>query len=89
MLRGFVDQELIPILQENMTKLGLQFKTNCPHESVEKLENGMYRVNLKDGSSLEAEAVLCATGRPPNVEDLKLENAGVLLEKGAVKVDEF
>ena len=49
----------------------------------------MYRVNLKDGSSLEAEAVLCATGRPPNVEDLKLENAGVLLEKGAVKVDEF
>lgn len=89
MLREHVDQELMPILQENMTKLGLEFRLKCVHESVEKLDNGSYRVNLQDGSNIEAERVLCAIGRPPNVEPLKLENAGVIVENGAVKVDEY
>jgi glutathione reductase (NADPH) len=72
-----------------MTKLGLDFKVNCPHTSVEKLENGMMKVNLKDGTCIEADKVLCAIGRSANVRPLKLENAGVVVEKGAVKVDEF
>jgi pyruvate/2-oxoglutarate dehydrogenase complex dihydrolipoamide dehydrogenase (E3) component len=36
-----------------------------------------------------ADAVLVATGRPPNTSDLGLELAGVALERGAVRVDEF
>jgi len=32
---------------------------------------------------------LCALGRPPNLTSLKLENAGVEVAKGAVKVDEY
>jgi len=89
MLRGHVDEELIPILQENMTKLGLDWRCGVSHKSVEKLDNGMLRVNLNNDESIETEAVLIATGRGPNVEPLKLENAGVVVERGAIKVDEF
>jgi pyruvate/2-oxoglutarate dehydrogenase complex dihydrolipoamide dehydrogenase (E3) component len=36
-----------------------------------------------------ADAVLVATGRPPNTADLGLEAAGVAVERGAVRVNEF
>lgn len=36
-----------------------------------------------------ADVVLVATGRPPNTADLGLEAAGVALERGAVRVNEF
>jgi len=36
-----------------------------------------------------ADTVLVATGRPPNTADLGLEQAGVALERGAVRVNEF
>ncbi|MBI2879441.1 MAG: NAD(P)/FAD-dependent oxidoreductase, partial [Candidatus Rokubacteria bacterium] len=35
------------------------------------------------------DAVLAATGRPPNTAGLDLEAAGVAVERGAVKVNEF
>jgi len=38
-----------------MTKLGMEYRIKCPLKGVEKLENGMLRVNLEDGSSIEAE----------------------------------
>merc|ERR1719231_1337710 len=49
----------------------------------------MFRVNLKDGGHVDAERVLAALGRPPNFEPLKLDNAGVKVENGAIAVDEF
>ncbi len=36
-----------------------------------------------------ADVVLVATGRPPNTADLRLDLAGVALERGAVRVNEF
>ena len=72
LLRGHVDQDLIPILMENMKKLHLDCRINTPFTGVEKLDNGMYRVNLADGTSIEAERVLSAIGRPPNVDSLQL-----------------
>ena len=46
LLRGHVDQELIPILVENMEKLGLKVKLNTPFDGVEKLSDNEYQVNL-------------------------------------------
>lgn len=88
MLR-MVDQDIIPLLLENMEKLGLDCRLNTPFTGVERAENGMLRVNLADGGYVEAEVVLNAMGRPPNLEGLNLENAGVEVVKGAVKVDEY
>jgi glutathione reductase (NADPH) len=72
-----------------MGKLGLDCRLATPFTKVEKLEDGMFRVHLKDGNHIDAEKVLAALGRPPNIEPLKLENAGVEVANGAVKVDEF
>lgn len=72
-----------------MQKLGLDARTESPFTSVEKLEDQTLKVNLADGTSIFAEKVLCALGRPPNFAPLKLENCGVLVENNAIKVDEY
>jgi glutathione reductase (NADPH) len=72
-----------------MKKLGLDARNKTPFTSVEKLENGCFKVNFENGQSLEAEKILSALGRPPNCEPLNLGAAGVIVENGAIKVDEF
>ncbi len=46
-------------------------------------------VELDDGSTVPADAVLVATGRIPNGDLLNLESVGVELEDGRVVVDEY
>ena len=54
---------------------------------VERVEPGV-RVHLSDGATLEAERLLVATGRRPNVEGLGLEELGVEITQRGVEVDE-
>jgi pyruvate/2-oxoglutarate dehydrogenase complex dihydrolipoamide dehydrogenase (E3) component len=54
---------------------------------VEKVEPGV-RLTLSDGSTLEAERLLVATGRRPNVERLGLDELGVEISGRGVEVDE-
>lgn len=76
-LLSYVDQDLIEILLDCMNKLGLDARVKSPFTGVSKLDNGMLRVALADGGHVDAETVLVAIGRPPMVEKLQLENAGV------------
>jgi len=46
-------------------------------------------VELDDGSTVQADAVLVATGRIPNADLLNLESVGVAVEDGRVVVDEY
>ena len=56
---------------------------------IEKKSNGVLEVTFADGSSLQTDLVLCATGRKPNVQDLGLENLEInCRENGAIIVDE-
>jgi dihydrolipoamide dehydrogenase len=54
---------------------------------VERVEPGI-RLHLSDGSTLETERLLVATGRRPNVERLGLEELGVEISTRGVEVDE-
>ena len=72
-----MDQDLIEILLESMLKHGLDARAKTPFTGVTKLANGMLRVGLEDGNHIDAEKVLVALGRPPMLDGLKLENAGV------------
>ena len=62
-----------------------------PADLDRKKRNGALRVTLSDGSVIEADQALIATGRNPNTKNLGLEAAGVELsaEHGAVKVNEY
>ncbi|MEE2644680.1 MAG: glutathione-disulfide reductase [Myxococcota bacterium] len=87
-LRGF-DHDLRRHLSEQLQGGGLAVRYGCTPTKVEALEDGRRRVHLSDGSQLEVELLLFATGRTPNIEGLGLEPLGVELgSRGEVRVNE-
>jgi len=87
-LRGF-DDDLRERLNTEMRRKGIDVRTGTNITRIEKLERGV-RLTLTDGSTMDADAVMYATGRVPNTKGLGLESAGVEMGKGgAVKVDAY
>jgi glutathione reductase (NADPH) len=87
-LRGYDEQIRDRLLQISMTK-GIQFRFNSTFDSIEKKEDGSLTLSMTGCDDIEADAVLFATGRVPNVEGLGLDVAGVALgDNGQVKVDD-
>ncbi len=54
---------------------------------IERVEPGV-KVHLSDGATVEAERLLVATGRRPNVERLGLDELGVSVSPRGIEVDE-
>jgi glutathione reductase (NADPH) len=88
MLRGYDEQIRDRLLQISLAK-GIQFRFNAPLEKIEKQEDGSLKVFTGTGDPIETDLVLFATGRNPKIDGLGLEKAGVAIEKGAIKVDEY
>lgn len=87
-LRGF-DDDIRSTLAEEMRKrqVDLRFKTQIVR--IDKV-NGKLSATLTDGSMIEADQILFATGRAAHTPDLGLKKAGVnLKDNGAVIVDDF
>jgi glutathione reductase (NADPH) len=85
-LRGF-DTDVRRFLGAEMTRKGIDMRLNAEITSFQRTTAGLL-AKLQDGSSLVVDAVLCATGRIPNVEGLGLGHAGVAQgADGAVLVD--
>ena len=57
---------------------GIKFEFNCGIERIEKTASGI-RLVVKDGDPIEADMLLWAIGRRPNIENLGLAAAGVAL----------
>jgi glutathione reductase (NADPH) len=87
-LRGF-DNDIRSTLAEEMLKRGIDLRFNADIRQITKA-NGALIATLSDGSALEADQILYATGRGSKTPDLGLEAAGVKLKyNGAVMVDEY
>lgn len=87
-LRGF-DGDMAKQLTIEMCRKGIDLRTGTNVTAVEKTDSGV-RLTLTDGSTMDAGAVMYATGRSPNTKGLGLESAGVDLAKnGAIKVDAY
>ena len=88
-LRGF-DHEVRHFVAAEMKKKGVDLRVGATVAALEAgSEPTSTRVVLGDGSALEADTVLYATGRAPNTAGLGLEAIGVALNgNGAVVVDE-
>jgi glutathione reductase (NADPH) len=85
-LRGF-DGDVRRFLADEMRKKEIDLRFGVNVEALERSAGGV-RSRLTDGSTLETDAVLFATGRAPLTADLGLEEAGVKLDpNGAVVVD--
>jgi len=87
-LRGF-DEDVRQTLAAEMRKRGVDLRFDARVARIER--RGSVRVVvLEDGSELEADVVLYATGRRPLTADLGLHEAGVETNrKGAIVVDEY
>ncbi len=85
-LRGF-DDDVRHTLAAEVQKKGISLRVQTTIEGIEKTDSGLL-VKLSDGSSLEADLVMAATGRRPNIKNLGLEEAGVSVSSaGAIEVD--
>jgi pyruvate/2-oxoglutarate dehydrogenase complex dihydrolipoamide dehydrogenase (E3) component len=83
-----VDDELRAALVALGPEAGLDLRTGArvtcigPDRTVEAELDGVFQ-------RFPADTVLVATGRPPNIQGLGLEAAGVAVEGGAIAVNEF
>jgi len=83
-LLGRVHPDAGELLAELFREEGIDVRIGI---GIEKVEPGI-RLQLSDGSTLEAERLLIATGRRPNVERLGLEELGVKTSARGIEVDE-
>ncbi|MDR0765808.1 MAG: dihydrolipoyl dehydrogenase [Odoribacteraceae bacterium] len=84
------DEEISRVVGRSFKKAGIEVMVNASVESVERAGDGVRAlVRNKKGEveTREADVLLSAAGITPNVEGLGLEEAGVIVEKGRVKVD--
>ena len=77
------------LLQISLTK-GIEYCFNSEFESIEKLDDGTYKVKMTGHDECIFDQVMLAIGRDPNTDGLGLDTVGVELgERGEIKVDEF
>ena len=87
-LRGF-DEDLRDGLQAELFKREIDLRLNADVAAIEKTWSQL-AVTLKDGSTIETECVMFATGRRPYIAGLGLETAGVKIgDLGQIMVDEY
>ena len=85
-LRGF-DQDLRDNLVAAYEKMGVRFVLNDTFSRIERAETGLVG-HTKAGARIEADQILLAIGRSPNVEGLGLDKAGIATgADGAILVD--
>jgi len=82
-----VDSEAGELLCERFEEEGIDVRLEARAERVEAVDTGV-RVHLSSLDPIEAERLLVATGRRPNVEGLGLEQLDVELTKTGITVDE-
>ena len=81
------DVDIAAFVAEEMRKAGVELRLNAQVAAIARTAAGL-QVTLAGGAQLDADAVLYATGRAPNVEGLGLELAGVRrTAQGAIAVD--
>lgn len=86
-LRGF-DPDIRAHAAQEIAKTGVDLRFEVNVETITQGTGGL-ELTLTDGTRLEADTVLYATGRKPNLDGLGLENVQVeLSEFGTVVVDD-
>ncbi|MDJ0922499.1 MAG: glutathione-disulfide reductase [Henriciella sp.] len=88
-LNGF-DMDVRTVVHEGLKEAGVRVITNTVFESIEKREGETpLHLKLTNGMTLDADVIMMAVGRRPNINGLGLEHAGVQVgEREEITVDE-
>jgi len=85
-LRGF-DDDLRKHLAGALEQAGVNLRAHVSPTRIDKSATG-FQLSLDDGSSLDADVVLAATGRRPATQGMGLDKIGVAMrDNGAIIVD--
>ncbi len=85
------DEEVSKQLERSFKKAGMEVMTSSSVESV-SVSGKLCKVTIKTPKGVEnreADIVLSAVGITANLEDIGIEKAGITVENGKIKVDEF
>jgi dihydrolipoamide dehydrogenase len=81
------DKRVVKATQSALEEMGVEFLLGDAVESVERVGDRM-RSTLRSGSVVESGIVMSAVGRVPNGLGFGFEEAGIEMDRRAVKVDE-
>lgn len=84
------DREIADAVFQRLKRMGVHILLSAQTQAIQDKETqALVTVQTEEGErNIYADAVLTAAGRKPNIEELKLENAGVAVtERGAIQVD--
>jgi dihydrolipoamide dehydrogenase len=82
------DEDSSKLLERAFRRRGIKFELGNRFAGVEYTDSGV-RVSTENGKTFDAELLLVAVGRGPVSADLGFEQAGVIVDRGYVKVNEF
>lgn len=85
------DAELVGWLMDKFVEIGVEVRTSTTVEAVEAIGSG-FRVRARSGDqtvAVEADLVIHAAGRGPDLDALNLDAAGVAVDKGRLVLNEF
>lgn len=85
---SYLNKDVVDVLTDTMYSMGVNFHMNSRYTSIRKEDNRVC-TELENGEKLYADTLLFAQGREPNVDSLKIENAGIESEKGWIKVNSY
>ena len=86
------DEEVAAVVLESLQKRGIRIISSAKIEQVEDAEDtAVLTIALpQEKIQLQADLILVATGRKPNVEDLHLERTDIALtDRGAIQTDSY
>jgi pyruvate/2-oxoglutarate dehydrogenase complex dihydrolipoamide dehydrogenase (E3) component len=87
-LAGKEEPSIAALLAQALREDGIDVRTSVEAERFERTADGRARAHLSDGTTVEADRVLVATGRAPRTRDLGLDLLGVQPgDDGALRVD--
>ncbi|HTT09190.1 MAG TPA: Si-specific NAD(P)(+) transhydrogenase [Gammaproteobacteria bacterium] len=89
LMLDFLDREITDEFIHNLRDRGVNIRLGDKVESIEDLGNGRVRLHLASGKQVRSEMVLFAAGREGATQQLKIESAGLAIDKrGRLTVDE-
>jgi len=85
------DEDVSKQLERSFKKMGMKIMTQSSVEHVDtSSEKCKVSIKTKKGDEvLEADIVLSAVGISPNIENIGIEETGIEIENGRIKVDEY
>ena len=82
------DKRVQRAAQEALEKMGVVFHLGQAAESIGQFGDKMETI-MPDGTIIETDYVLSAVGRKPFSEGVGIAEAGIEMDRAAVKVDEY